>query len=153
MIIGIDPGLTGAVCYMSGQSIILEDMPLCGKEIDIVMLFSRLSHSDHIYIEQLGIRPRQKGVQTMIRNWQRIEDAAVLSGSSVEIVPPKVWQKGIVPSTAQGNRKAVISAYCNYARKKYPQAVLIPKGKKVIQDGRAAALCICDWALRERMRT
>ena len=153
-IIAIDPGLTGGVCIMgiAGGNPILAPLPFVGKELDIHALYSIIKKecigylTASVYIEQLGIRPRQAGVQTMIRNWQRIEDAAMLAGASMEIIAPKTWQRGIVPASAQGDRKKVIAAYCNYARKKYPNADLIPKGKRVIQDGLAAALCIADWA-------
>ena len=153
MIIAIDPGLTGAVCvYASPEAIELFHIPHIGKEVDIKSIHRMLSDwpPASVFIEQLGIRPRQTGVQTLIRNWQRLEDAAILAGLPLEIVPPKRWQTGIVPATCHGDRKATIAAYCNYARKKYPMAELIPKGKRVIQDGRAAALCIADWAWRKR---
>ena len=154
MIIAIDPGLTGAACaYWSPDKIQLYDVHHIGKEVDVIKLHRWLNDNPtaHVFIEQLGIRPRQAGVQTMIRNWQRLEDAAILAGLPLEIVPPKRWQTGIVPATCHGDRKATIAAYCNYARKKYPMAELIPKGKRVIQDGRAAALCIADWAWRKRI--
>ena len=154
MIIAIDPGIKGAICvYHSPGLVSFLDLPFIGKEIGILELHRMLcGHINcHVFIEQLGIRPRQAGVQTMIRNWQRLEDAAILAGLPLEIVPPKRWQTGIVPATCHGDRKATIAAYCNYARKKYPMAELIPKGKRVIQDGRAAALCIADWAWRRRI--
>jgi hypothetical protein len=153
-IIAIDPGLSGGMCTMgiAGGNPELLALPFVGKELDVSFLHYRIAREMpcHVYIEQLGVRPRQAGVQTMIRNWQRIEDAAILAGASVEIVAPKVWQKGIVPTTAQGDRKKVIAAYCNYARKKYPDAPLILPRCRVIHDGMAAALCIADWAMRER---
>jgi len=157
-IIAIDPGLSGGICFARGGEVELGILPFIGKELDVVELHKWIKDEgkSHVYIEQLGVRPRQAGVQTMIRNWQRIEDAAILAGASVEIVLPQTWQKGIVPALPKGltssqRTKLIKQHYCNYARKKYPDAPLIPPRCRVIHDGLAAALCIADWATRERM--
>ena len=148
MIIGIDPGLKGAICFMDHESVTLIDMPLIGKEVDVRAVRRWISSTQpgtKVFLEALGVRPRQAGVQCMIRNWQRLEDAVVFAEASLTIVQPKQWQKGIVPASAQGDRKKVIAAYCNYARKKYPLVELIPPKCRVIQDGRAAALLIAEY--------
>ena len=156
-IIAIDPGLSGGMCVMDDSHALLSTLPFVGKELDVRAMHAVFSAGTApVYIEQLGIRPRQAGVQTMIRNWQRIEDAAILAGASVEIVLPQTWQKGIVPALPKGltssqRTKLIKQHYCNYARKKYPDAPLIPPRCRVIHDGLAAALCIADWAMRERV--
>ena len=151
MWLGLDPDLAGAVAVlMPTGTVVFHDIPVVGKEVDLLTLHRIVQdyRPASVALEALGMRPRQAGVQTLVRNWQRCEDAIIFSGMPLTIVPPKVWQAGIVPAAHRGDRKATIAAYCNYAKRQWPAAELIPAGCRVIRPGRAAALCMADWLRR-----
>lgn len=66
-IIGIDPGLTGAIARFNGETLVVEDIPIVeatkGTDInydglrDIMNLM--FAGADHAYIEQVGAMPKQ----------------------------------------------------------------------------------------------
>ena len=91
----------------------------------------------------------------MVANWARLLAAAEVLGIEPEIVQPKTWQRDVTdkeklaafPSVKR--RRELIRQYCEFAQRTYPNASLMPPGKRAIQDGLAAALLIARWKDRD----
>ena len=154
VVIGIDPGLKGGVCALVDGSIDrLESMPLRGAIVNVPALVSifRQYKRRHVVIEAVGLRPSQSGVVTMVANWARLLAAAEVLGIEPEIVQPKTWQRDVTDKEKLAafpkvqRRGELIRQYCEFAQRTYPKAPLMPQGKRVIQDGLAAALLIARW--------
>ena len=153
-VIGIDPGLKGSVCALVDGSIDrLESMPLRGAIVNVPALVSifRQYKRRHVVIEAVGLRPSQAGVVTMVANWARLLAAAEVLGIEPEIVQPKTWQRDVTDKEKLAafpkvkRRRELIRQYCEFAQRTYPNASLMPPGKRAIQDGLAAALLIARW--------
>lgn len=150
--IGIDPGKTGAIAELHQGKAYVWRMPLSGGFVDmqeVAQIIKGNGTTAHVMIENVGLRGKQAGVITMIRNWQTLLDACVVARVPYHIVEPKAWQKGIVTIPkgydAKKRRAEIMRQYCEYALCKWGRGLLIPKGCRVVQDGIAAALCIAEY--------
>ena len=152
-VIGIDPGLKGGIAWIDDSGATSMQMPLVDGVVSLWGVLDALRSNytkvcaGLVVIEALGMRPGQSGVATMVRNWQRLEDACIFARVPYQIVQPKTWQKGIVPAglPKSDRRKLTIDAYCRYARAKWPHIFT----KKSTHDGMAAALCMAEWGVRQ----
>lgn len=159
MIIGIDPGLSGAVALISmeGEVIEIYDTPILtikkGKKNKNVYDLQKicdtfLDQMDvHIVVEK--VRPLSIGFSSQasfglgysLGMWEAF---CVVSQYSYELVEPKKWQKHFGISGKSGDTKT--QSYL-VASKLYPKAELTgPRGGK--KDGRCDALLIAEWARR-----
>ena len=150
--IGIDPGKTGAIAELHRGKAYVWRMPIVDGYVDlyaVAEILRRDGNTAHVMIENVGLRSKQAGVITMIRNWQTLLDACIVARVPYDIVEPKTWQKGIVTTPkgydAKKRRAEVMRQYCDYALDKWGKSLLIPKGCRVVQDGIAAALCIAEY--------
>ncbi len=75
-VIGIDPGLTGAIAIYDGSRVIVEDVPsvkgkVRGNDLNYVGLCDimdvQFSHADHAYIEQVGAMGNQQGASSVFK--------------------------------------------------------------------------------------
>jgi len=160
MIIGIDPGLQGAIARITpgGKFLDAHDMPTVtikiGKRIkriyDIVKLsevMSQLSLDDIVYVEKTQALPPGIRVQA---SWGLGKCEGLLEGMLAirkipyEFVKPQVWQKHFGITKAKGDKK--VQSYM-IACQLFPEAVLAtPRGRKL--DGRSDALLIAEFGRR-----
>jgi len=160
MVIGIDPGLQGAIVSIKddGKLFDIHDMPTVniqkGKTsksmYDISILCTILSQisseKDTVFIEKTqpiyGVRVQAsyglgycEGLLVGILTARKI---------SYELIRPQEWQKHFKITKARGDKK--IQSY-QIARQLFPLAELAtPRGRKL--DGRSDALLIAEWGRR-----
>jgi crossover junction endodeoxyribonuclease RuvC len=124
MIIGIDPGTSGAIAALDrGEVALLADLPVHtvsakGRgdraELDVHTLhalIARLGPIEHAFVEKVGARPGQ-GVTSMFRFGQAcgaIYATLAVMRIPITLVQPKVWQRhhGIGPTPDAARQRAV----------------------------------------------
>lgn len=148
MIVGIDPGASGAIAFFDpkGGTLEVHDMPVMeiersGKtkrEINPTLL-SNILHDDHhhnvVWLEKVGAMPGQ-GVSSMFqfgRGVGMIEGVVAAEGLPLNYVTPQAWQKAVgVRGGKDGSRLRAIELFPKYAN-------LFARKK---DDGRAEAALI-----------
>ncbi len=161
MIIGIDPGLTGAIAVIDhGLIIEIHDMPVTaknsgkGNQVNAGLLADLFEEIDGSYIdenyvvssvviERVGAMPGQ-GVSSMFsfgRSLGVVEGVIASKGWPVEWVTPQKWKKkfGLIGKDKDAARTLCIE--------QHPSDIGYFKRKKDI--GRADALLIAKSILRE----
>ena len=143
--LGIDPGAGGAAALIDQDCKVhmLKDWP--GDEIAAAKLIKELK-DEKIYaaIEKVHSMPKQ-GVVSMFKfgtNFGIWRMGMAMADIPFVLVPPQRWQKGIIHK-AQDKKPALVAA-----ARLFPKAELYgPRGGG--KDGRADALLIAYWCLRE----
>ncbi len=120
MILGIDPGLSGALAFMDNE-LLIYDIPTFeiarnGKnkrQIDLQKLMAVLNYKLHwpiekAYLESVNAMPGQ-GVSSMFqmgRGYGQIEMALAACNIPVTYITPQVWKKALqVPKDKDGARQ------------------------------------------------
>lgn len=151
LIIGIDPGLSGALCFLSDECV-THDMPTLSllrggknkREIDPHTLTDLLfnSHASHAFVEQIGAMPGQ-GVTSMFamgKGYGIIIGALAAVGIPYTFVSPRKWKTALgVPASKDGARSR--------ASQLFPAAA--EQWRLVKHDGRAESACIALWGVRQ----
>ncbi len=161
VILGCDPGLSGALCLMDGSGTVCEiiDMPTLylsrnGKskrEVDAYALSRLLPHPiGHAFIEQVWAMPA-KGAHAqgkgqgpssafaMGKGYGILIGVLAAKGTPMTFVSPKVWKKDLgVPASKDGAR-ARAKALLTHAE---------PLFARVKDEGRAESALICLWGVR-----
>lgn len=141
MILGIDPGLGGALAF-HGSTPVFYDMPLRDGEVDGHRLHEILhtfrSEIEFAAVENVASRPRQKGVFNFGVSTGKV--LGVLEALSIPIVrvSPQKWKQ------AMGLRGADKQVSVELAKALVPAAAPHLTLKK--HDGRAEALLIALYA-------
>lgn len=148
-VIGIDPGLNGALALVCEDTAAVYDLPV--KIVDrrrtidperFVMEFSELLRSaDHVVVEEQGPRPRQGARQTFTHGYEYGVVVALIEGLGISplFVTPRRWKAelGLSSDKAQS---------LEAARRMWPE--LEPALRRKRDDGRAEALLIAWYARR-----
>jgi crossover junction endodeoxyribonuclease RuvC len=136
-VLGIDPGLTGAVALCRGNDWLLLDMPITGdaKHHEIngpeLCRWLREHQPDHAFVEYASARPGQ-GVTSMFRFgavYGGIKMALAACGIPYTVVTPAKW-KAAVGITAGADKEAsrqralqlFLNQAANLARKDHAKA-------------------------------
>ena len=118
MILGIDPGLSGAIAYIDNDELLIWDIPTFeitrnGKnkrQIDLQKLLAilKLWPVEKAYLESVNAMPGQ-GVSSMFqmgRGFGQIEMALAACNIPVTYITPQVWKKSLqVPKDKDGARQ------------------------------------------------
>jgi crossover junction endodeoxyribonuclease RuvC len=140
MILGIDPGINGALAILDGQHPVILDVPKIGKEPDYSEWAKAwscyLPFAEHVWIEKVSAMPGQ-GVTSMFSFGERygfVIGLVAASGAPYSFVRPQEWRKtaGIVNGAAKGASRL-------RARQLWPGSPLFDRAK---DDGRAEAALI-----------
>jgi len=116
-ILGIDPGLSGALAYLDDE-LLIYDIPTLNierngknkRQIDIHSLHAMLGvyNVQHCYLENINAFPGQ-GVTSMFqmgRGYGQIEMALASHKIPVTYIAPQVWKKALgVPKDKDGARQ------------------------------------------------
>lgn len=162
LIVGIDPGLTGAFAALrsDGEFVAVEDLPVIRDRklawIDADAFVSRLIAVRaaeygvppiHAMIERVHAMPRNGSLAAFSQGctFGSILAALQLVQARIEFVPPQTWKRaaGLI-----GNEQTDIErkrASLDKARLKFPQAEL----NRQKDHGRAESLLIADWAVSQ----
>lgn len=146
-IIGIDPGKQGGIAVLDqhGKIVLLEPMPIAGKDIDLGNLadtiYNMYSKYDvEAYIEKVGAMPGQ-GVTSMFTfGFGTGAVHGILAAFKVPryLVTPQAWKKVILAGTSKDKEAAI-----EYCRRAYPTIDLkATKLSKKPHSGMADAICI-----------
>lgn len=135
MILGIDPGLLGALAFLDDE-LLIYDMPTLKIErnskrklqINLQHLLSIIKGQkvDHCYLELVGAMPGQ-GVSSMYqmgRGYGQLEMALAACNIPMTYVTPQVWKKALgVPKDKDGARYRASQLMphdaCNWELKKH----------------------------------
>jgi Holliday junction resolvasome RuvABC endonuclease subunit len=157
-VIGIDPGLSGAVAVLTldGTYLASAKLPTIavkkGNQIDILTLARGLdalrTHYDVrlFVIEEPQLRGKQQGIlatHTQGRAYGRLEAYTELHQIPCEIVHPKVWQAAVLGKITHDKKVAMA-----YVGRRYPDAELRPGRCTKAQDGIADAICLAEYGRR-----
>ena len=148
-ILGIDPGLSGALALLSGDGIEVFDVPTLkararGREVnwpEVARWVDAAGHIDHAVIEEVGSRPGQ-GVSSMFKfgyvagGLRGIVSAHFIP---VTLVTPQQWKREMaVPKEKDGARaraSELLPSHCHLF-------------VRVKDHGRAEAALIALWGRR-----
>lgn len=148
MIVGIDPGKSGAMAYISpADGCAAMAMPVSGKEIDGAILAAELKNlrPSLVVIEKAQAMPKQ-GVASMFnygKGFGVLMGICEALGISYRLVTPQQWKKVVLEGTAKDKDAAI-----NFVRRAYPGVDLTPGRKKKPHDGMADAICIAEYGAR-----
>ena len=138
LIIGIDPGVTGAVAFL-GFDTVVHDMPPNPR--DLAELLFPFDRRDRAIVEQAQAMPKQGVSSTFKTGYGYGVIIGVLAslGIPYETVTPSVWKRAM---GLQGKDK---DASRSLARCYWPDAPL----SRVKDHGRAEALLIAEYGRRK----
>jgi crossover junction endodeoxyribonuclease RuvC len=153
MIVGIDPGVDGAIAWMTDGGDIedVRNMPTTkdGKKriIDCPHLCEvlKLTRPDIVVLESVNCRPGQ-GVSSVFsfgRSLGRIEGVIHTLGLPIEFPTPQRWKKVVLEGTDKSKEAAIA-----YVQRRWPDAQLIPDGCRVPHDGRADSILLAEFGRR-----
>lgn len=117
LVIGIDPGLRGAICVLSCTSfrgvtgVRLGKLPLKKvlkkktNELDVhelTKILSQFDRSARVLVEELIPMPKQGviGTQTAAKNFGRLITCLELLSFNYELVRPQIWQSAVAKLTS-----------------------------------------------------
>jgi hypothetical protein len=154
MILGVDPGMEGAVCILDDDSVILEVMPTKDGLIDVVELGHILRpYAPMItkaYLEGASLRPMQQGQFKIGQNFGRIQAVLEYMGIWALTVRPQDWSKdydhGVVEKDKKKRYGLIKKARARIAQGLFPEINLMATtGSYVPHDGLVDALLIANW--------
>jgi len=155
IIIGIDPGLDGAIAAIFGSHVGVRVMPTLQSskskrmidEREVVRYLERRQDSiGHVFIERVGAMPGQ-GVTSCFTfgcGWGIIRGICAALHLPYTLVHPVTWKKVVCRDMSQGKDAAII-----VAKRLWPDVSLRRSDRsKKDHDGMADALCIAEWGRR-----
>jgi len=152
MVVGIDPGIKGALAILNKNGFAEAfPMPMVGKAIDIILIADWLRNFQTYDGIQLAICEKARGMPgqgitstcTFCRGYGIILGIlGTLKIPVVEITSQR-WKKKILAGTKRDKYAAI-----EYVRKRYPKIDLKPGRKKKPHDGIADSICIAEYGLQ-----
>jgi len=151
-ILGIDPGLRGAIVGLDlkGGLVYKSLLPVKDKEIDVVKLKSMFDEAKPfmIFMEKVHALP-MVGVSTTFKFgyvYGQLQATIRLIGAKLELVPPRTWQKIEIPEHFEGSTKERASKACKAL---YPKLDLrATERSKKFHDGIVDAFFIASYGLK-----
>lgn len=144
-VVGIDPGLTGALALVTKTGIVSAKLPFVGGELDgdAVGRILREWQPDLIVLEQPFAKPpaSMPRVLHMGINYGRLYERCLMHGARLLVVKPAEWSKGM-GCPAKLDRKSIKAWRINRARELFPTLELTSG-----MDGHADA-ALMAWRYR-----
>lgn len=151
ILVGIDPGLSGAICVLGNNKDSVIKLPVNDKDIDIGSVAKWLKSTvggDPValaVIEKVGAMPKQ-GVVSMFRFGQATGQLiGMIQALDIPLIrpTPQQWKKVVLAGTSKDKEAAIA-----YVRNRYPLLSLLPTPKsRVPDDGMADAVCLAEYGL------
>lgn len=139
---GIDPGLTGAICAMREDLLIVDiiDMPCLDKELDAgaFLEFILSWPTVHVFMEKAQGMPKQKGMFNYGRLFGEIIGVLKAKEMPYTLVTPQRWKKFQLKDMPSGKESSVIRV-----NQLYPEQRL-----KKSQHGRSDAILIARYGIK-----
>jgi hypothetical protein len=160
IILGIDPGLTGAIAILkNGEPLQIFPMPQDDDgqlhKSDLAIFFRQnYLHITHAYMEMASLRPMQSGQFKIGRNFGVIEGIMVAFGIPYEMILPQLWSKefphGVIETDKTKKYKLVKESRANIVRRLYPDIDLRPTKRSLkFHDGMVDALLIANYGWKK----
>jgi crossover junction endodeoxyribonuclease RuvC len=153
LILGIDPGLRGALAALDAQGQVVDTwvMPVAGGEVHAAAVADHLrslrcldAHQDigMVVIERVGSMPKQGVVSTFKfgTGWGMVRGVCAALGLPVHLVPATIWKPRVLAGLPHDKAGAV-----RFCTSRWPDTDLIPTGCRVPHDGIADALCLAEY--------
>ncbi len=159
IIIGIDPGLSGAIAILDNEYNIMATtaMLMHGNQLDLTGIADWIERSIVMdgtpiisCIEKVASMPGQgvKSVWTFGFNTGVIHGILATFEIPRFIVAPNVWQKSVLSFTNKGDKQASV----NFCRRVYPHiSLLATERSKKPHTGIADAICIARYAIKTQL--
>ena len=153
-VVGIDPGLTGAVALVSGdgRAVSVDDMPVVtkgkgGHDLDLPALRDLLRDlaPERVYVERQQARPGNGAcaAHTAGRIYGAILGILTALELPYELVTPQRWKKAMLDGEPKDDSNPKAPSL-RVARRLFP---LVDLGRRK-DAGRAEALLIAEWGRR-----
>jgi crossover junction endodeoxyribonuclease RuvC len=149
-VIGIDPGLTGAICRLSDGVPQIADIPTLKPrkrrivdEIELARVIDALGHVDVAYVERVGVRPGEGSVGAFAFGYGYGVLIGILRASftPIVLVTPAAWKRAMGIPAGAGKDASRQLAKSLFQR----DAGLFARVK---DDGRAEAALIAAYGAR-----
>jgi len=154
VVIGIDPGFSGAIVAMTvhGDVLAVHNMPVTeegklrqpdGKALVEIFFNAGIERIALVALELVHAMPKQ-GVSSSFRfgvNWGVVLGVLQALALPYELVTPQAWQKAMYASQPRGRSKADVKKTTRaFVDRRWPC--------QAANEGQADALCIAEWARR-----
>ena len=164
IVLGIDPGLKGAMAFYDGTTMRIEDVPVLpvrksgrvrheidgytlGRIIDVSI------HIDHAAVELVGAMPTDGAIQAFAFGKAFGEIVGILRANfiPVQFPPPRVWRKamGVLPAVKGDKAPSIARATALLPRESAAWAAVRGNGDAATRSGRAEAALIALWLWRQ----
>ena len=158
MIVGIDPGMSGAIAFLldSGHPARVQPMPTlketktkrCLDEVSIVHLLSHRAQAiDMVFIEKAQSMPGQ-GVSSCFNygaGWGILRGICAGIGIPYTLIHPTTWKRTMCRDVPKGKDASII-----VAKRLWPNVSLLPTPRsRKDNDGMADALLIAEYGRRQ----
>lgn len=155
LIIGIDPGVSGAVALVDASAVV-RDMPTTkasrgksaldvhGHGLKLLLMSWSLGQSATAYVEQVQSRPRQAGQFAFGMNYGRVLGVLEALGIPIVHVPASKWKPAM---GLRGENKATSVALAAQLFPHLKDQLYGPRGAPL--DGRAEALLIAYYGSKQ----
>jgi crossover junction endodeoxyribonuclease RuvC len=166
-VVGIDPGLQGAIAVLDGASLVVYDVPIIdvvtnGKTrhrispLSLREMFSLIGKAHCVFIESVCsfATDGHVGAFSFGEAYGRLCQVALNISDDVTVVTPKAWRHALgIPKSEKGDKIYVLSAATEY----FPQHVHYWEGKRgngplSIRSGRAEAALIARYGETQKLR-
>ena len=144
LILGVDPGMSGAVAWLKNgvhHALPFKDL----TESEILTSFESFGHNAFAYLENVHAMPGQ-GVSSTFKfgmNFGGLRMALIASGIGFETVTPSKWQKAM-KCLSKGDKKVTRER----AQEMFPQVSITGRGVKAPTHAVADALLIAEYGRR-----
>lgn len=150
LVMGVDPGMRGAIAFLERGVVGAHPMILAGKELDIraiANLILRYRGVTLAAVEKCHSMPAQGSVSTFKFGKGYGILLGIIGALAIPtiLVTPQAWKKAILAGTKKDKDAAIA-----YVRMKYPAVELIPKGCRKPHDGMADSICIAEYGKLKR---
>jgi len=146
-VIGVDPGQSGGVAFVSDDTAEAIPMPLVGKEVSGRELASwiGLRRPTLLVVERVGSMPGEGVVSSFKfgKGFGMILGVIEALGYSYRLVTPQAWKRAVLAGTSRDKLAAI-----GYVHQMYPGIDLTPGRKRTPHDGMADAVCLAEYGRR-----
>lgn len=147
--IGIDPGKTGGIVWISENDVFGCPLPYDGSDLDVRKFRAEMEDSNDkvsrvAFIETPMIRSAQQGALVIGANYGRILAVLTLLDIPVRQVTPAAWTKKMLP----GHKGADKGPHIALCKQLFPSLELVMPGCRKPHDGIADAALIAEYGRR-----
>jgi len=155
IIVGIDPGLKGAIAFIGKKKVKVIPVPTLKMTKTKNMLdengirdylYNYKTKIEHVFIEKAQAMPKQGGVSMFNygTGWGILRGICCGLFLPYTLVHPKTWKKVICKDTPKSKEASII-----VAKRLWPKINLLPTPRsKKDSDGLADAMCIGEYGRR-----